>query len=189
MAKEKVEDIDPVFEDENEPQIEFQDGEENDPDEGLTEDEKKVSKKDLYAKVKALEKKASEAPDPTERISQAFETAVGKMRSPEPLAPVQEPGESEALFKERLKKDLFDEDKVEGVLNEAIDRRLGPRFAQTAELNYKQAERLMELDPDLGSSFKRYRIEVNEYMRKSGLPRNPMALEYAFNQILSLIHI
>jgi hypothetical protein len=189
MAKTKEDDIDPQFVDENEEEVSFVDEAEveKDPDDALTEAEKKVTKKDLYAKVKALEEKAASSPDPTERISKAFETAVGKIRPLEAPAIAPLPGESDLEFKERLKKDLFDEDKVEGVLNEAIDRRLGPRLAQTVELNYKQAEKIMELDPETGPIYKRFKGEIGEYIKRNfpaNLQRNPQALDYAYKQVM-----
>jgi len=187
MAKEKIEDVEPVFEDEGETTVEFVDESEAavDPDAELPEDVKKTSKKDLYARVKELEEKEAKTSDPTDRITSAFEAAVGKMKTPEAPAPVQQAGESEADFKARLKKDLFDEDKAEGILNELIDRRLGPRLAQTVELNFKQAERLMELDPETGPIFKKYKGEIASYI-KANFPqfaKDPRALELAFNQI------
>jgi hypothetical protein len=184
------EDIDPQFVDEEEAEPEFVDEEdvEKDPDSELPDDVKKASKKDLYDRVKAAEKKAETAPDPTERISKAFETAIDRIKPAETTQIAPAPGESDLQFKERLKRDLFDEDKAEDVLNEAIDRRLGPRFAQTVELNFRQAEKIMELDPETGPVFKRYKVEINTYIKANfppALHRNPQALEYAYKQVMA----
>lgn len=185
----KTEDVDPQFVDEEEGEPQFVDEEDAvDEEAELPDDVKKASKKDLYDRVKAAEAKAEAAPDPTERISKAFETAVDKMKPMEAPQLVPTPGESDAQFKERLKKDLFDEEKAEDVLNEAIDRRLGPRLAQTVELNFKQAEKIMELDPETGPVFKRYKAEINSYIKANfpaNLHRNPQALEYAYKQVMA----
>lgn len=193
MAKKTVEeDVDPVFVDEEEAEVSFVNEEdveeEEDPDKGLSDDEKKVSKKDLYAKVRDLESKATS--DPTDKIVGAFQTAADRIQGPAPQA-VQVQGETEAQFKERLKKDLFDEEKSEGVLNELIDRRLGPRLQQTLELGYKQAERIMELDPETGPSFRKYKSEINKYIATNfpaTLQKDPRVLELAFKQV-QVLHL
>lgn len=174
------------FEEEKDPEVEFVDEADvpKDPDDELPEDVKKLSKKELYERMKAAE--GASPPDPTERITKAVTDAFGKVVAPAP-APVQAPGESDNAFRERLKKDLFDEEKAEGVLNEAIDRRLGPRLAQTLDLTYRQAEKIMELDPETGPIFKRYRGEITDYITKNfpaEVRRNPQALEIAYKQVM-----
>lgn len=189
MAKEKkaedLKDVDPVFENEEEPEIEFTNEEVKDPDAGLPEEVKKESKASLYEKMKAAEKKAAEVVDPSERITSAFEKVAERL-APAPVpVPVQQAGETDLQFRERLKKDLFDEEKSEGVINELIDRRIGPRLAQTQELTFKQAERIMELDPSTGPVFKKYRGEIDKYIAANfkGFERDPRALELAFRQV------
>lgn len=182
MAKKSDDDIDPQFEEEA---VDFVNEEDvKDADEDLPEDVKKASKADLYKRVKDLEEKAQSVSDPTDRISSAFESAVSKMRPAEPVV-LPQAGESESDFRNRLKKDLFDEDKAEGVLNELIDRRLGPKLAQTAELNFKQAEKIMELDPETGPIFKKYRGEITTYIKANfaQFAKDPRALELAFQQV------
>ncbi len=181
------EDIEPQFEEE-EPDAEtvFEDEGEGaaDPDEALPDEVKKLSKSDLYAKVKALEEKAAPPPDPTERIAGAVEKAFSGLRSPVPQ-PQQQAGESDAEFMARLKKDLFDEEKAPALLNELIDRRMGPRFQQALELNFAQAQKLLELDPETGPVLKKYKTEIDALL--STLPANvqktPQALDYALKQV------
>jgi hypothetical protein len=192
MAKEKDEDLLPEFEDDKEEETQFVDETEAEPEpeEELPEEVKKSSKKDLYARVQAAEKKVAEAPDPTERISKAFEDAVGKIR-PQEAPLIQQPGETDAAFRERFKTDAFDENKGIDTFNELIDRRIGPRLAQANELNFKQAERIMELDPETGPSFKKYKAEIQAYIKANfppGVQRDPRVLELAFNQV-RVVHV
>lgn len=190
MGKKKEEDVEPVFEDESDAEIEYVNEEDVPAESEEPEDLKKETKQSLYDKVKALEAKESSRGDPSERITTAFETAVNKMKAPEAPPLVPQAGESEKDFRERLKKDLFDEDKAEGVLNELIDRRLGPRLAQTVEINFSQAEKIMELDPVTGPVFKKYKGEIRDYIKTNfaQFQKDPRALELAFNQI-RVIHI
>lgn len=191
MAKEKDDEIEPQFEDEKEVETEFVNEEDvkekKNPDDELPEDVKKETKASLYEKLKAAEEKASKVSDPTDRITSAFQKAVEKITPAAPAA-VPQPGETEAEFRERLKKDLFDEEKAEGVLNELIDRRLGPRLAQTVELNFKQAEKIMELDSETGPIYKKYKGEIQKYLASNfpaNLQKNPQALEYAYKQVMA----
>ncbi len=183
MAKKtEEEDVEPIFQEE---EVEFRDEAEiADPDEGLPEEIKKLSRQDLYARVKDLEGKAASQPDPTERIAKAVEGAFSKVSIPQtPAAP--QKVETEAEFRARLKTDLFDEEKAEGILNELVDRRLGPRFLQMQETAFKTTERLLETDASEGTIYKRYKGEVQEVLQTlpPEIRKTPQALEFAFKQV------
>ena len=187
MAKEELE---IEFEDEAAPvgeqEMEFVNEEdvEKDADDALPDEIKKKSKTDLYNELVA--RKEERAPDASAVMNTTLEALAAKLKAPEaaPLPAAQ--GESEDDFINRLKTDLFDENKVGKTLQEAVMRYAGPMLSQQNEQNFQQAEKLMRLDPETGPVFKEYQQEIKEYIKKNFPPayhKTAQALDLAYKQV------
>jgi len=157
---------------------------ESNPDEALPEEVKKKSKTDLYNELVA--KRDERTPDAAAVMNTTLEALAAKLKAPEALAVPMAPGETEEAFIERLKTDLFDENKVGKTLQEAVMRYAGPMLSQQNEQNFQQAEKLMRLDPETGPIFKEYNQEIKEYIKKNFPPayhKTPQALDLAYKQV------
>jgi hypothetical protein len=157
---------------------------ESNPDEALPEEVKKKSKTDLYNELVA--KRDERTPDAAAVMNNTLEALAAKLKAPEALPLPVAPGESEDDFINRLKTDLFDENKVGKTLQEAVMRYAGPMLSQQNEQNFQQAEKLMRLDPETGPIFKEYNQEIKEYIKKNFPPayhKTPQALDLAYKQV------
>jgi hypothetical protein len=151
----------------------------------LPEEAKKKTKAELYAETQSLRAEAAARPDSSAAVVAGLEKLAEKLKPAEAQAIAQAPGETEEQFVARLKVDLFDETKVGPTLREAVLRYMGPVLQQQNNDAFATQQKLMELDPETGPTFKRYKAEVLTYLRTNfrGYETSPRALELAFQQV------
>ena len=135
----------------------------------------------------ALRSSANSVEAMREGISKLGENMQGQ-RKAEPVneAPVQQQGESDDAFWKRFQDELFKSDNPKPLFEEMMNRMAGPYVnQQNAELA-KANKRLMMLDPDRGTRFKKYLSEIEGFVQT--LPReqqtHPQVWEYSYNQVL-----
>jgi hypothetical protein len=153
----------------------------------LPEEAKNKTKAELYAETQSLRAEAAARPDSSAAVVAGLEKLAEKLKPAEAAAVAQQPGETEEQFVARLKVDLFDETKVGPTLREAVLRYMGPVLQQQNNDAFATQQKLMELDPETGPMFKRYKAEVLTYLRTNfrGYETSPRALELAFQQVRS----
>lgn len=181
-------DVNVKFEKEEEEEEEFvREGEKApDPDDELPPEVKKKTKAQLAKELnEANARAAAPKPDAAEAVAKAMDKLADRLTPQEREVVSQQPGETEAQFIERLKVDLFDENKVGSTLKEAVLRYAGPLLQAQASQAYSTTLKLMRLDPETGQTFKKYEKEVIEYAKKNfrGYEQTSQALEIAFNQV------
>jgi hypothetical protein len=184
----KREDLEVAFEEEAEQEfVREADVPPEEPTDTLPEEAKKKTKAELFAETQALRAEAAARPDSSAAVVAGLEKLAEKLKPAEAAAVAQQPGETEEQFVARLKVDLFDETKVGPTLREAVLRYVGPVLQQQNSDSFSTAMKLMELDPDTGPTFKRYKAETLTYLRANfrGYETSPRALELAFQQVRS----
>lgn len=182
--------------DEREPDIEIEDEKDEEGEfvileEGETppRDEEDEGTRALKEQIRELQEKA----DSTSALKESFvelgdvlKKSVGRQEQQQPQQMV---GESDEDFWKRLEKDVWS-DKTASVIKEAIRREAGLLIGQSSGVILKQAEKFMEIDPEKGAAYKRYKDEIHEFIK--GLPpgaqSNPDVYEYAYGQV-ALRHI
>ena len=129
----------------------------------------------------------SPPPDPLEAITKGFKElgeALKDKQTVQPQIPVQKPGESDEEFAERLKEALFSENPLPA-LKEAVERFTQPVVQQQAYTTMELAKRVMELDPEKGPIFKKYKSEIDAFIKTlpPNVQMNPGVYEYAYKEI------
>ncbi len=152
-------------------------------DDSLPEEFKGMSKAQLYAQLQEAKRGSDQASalqsaisDLGERLSKPTPTA------PAAPAPIQQPGESDAEFAERINKSLFG-DNPYAVLQEAIRRELAPHVRGIQSEILQTKRRILEKEET--SLFTKYREEIEATV--ATLPPeqrlNPGAYEWALGQV------
>ena len=164
-----------------------------DPDAKLPDAVKKKTKAELHAEAEELRRlAAASAPVPSAdgKVAEGLNALAASLREREAPRAAVDPKAEEAQFRERLKADLFDEQKFGDTFREGVQRYAAPLLgAQNATL-FKQAQQILALDPESGPVYKRYRAEVDAYTRAHfpGYEQSTQALELAF-QAVRLAHV
>jgi hypothetical protein len=100
--------------------------------------------------------------------------------------PPQQKHESEEEFATRLETELFKPGNAARVIREAVDRISKPQVAALASVVTQQARKLLEVDPEKGSTFKRFQKDIDAVV--ANLPpetrSNPAVYEWAYNQVV-----
>jgi len=181
MAKEREELEDEMKDEEEEVTVILGPGEEI--PKGEEEDSEMVKR--LRSEINELKQKGDSAQALKEsfvELGDVLKKTVSKGEEGPVLQPQQ--GESEEDFWKRVEKELWT-DKTSTVLREAIRKEVAQLSGPTSGLLLKQAEKLMELDPDKGTAYRQYKDEIREFIR--GLPKaaqaNPDVFEYAYGQV------
>ena len=127
--------------------------------------------------------------DSTSALTESFKTLAEKLnRDPETPANVaQKPGESEEEFAKRLEEMMFKPGQTGKAIQEAILRYVSPAIQQSMGAAIEAHKRVLELDPDTGPKFKRYKDEIEK--KVGALPQNqrlmPGAYKWAYDQVVS----
>jgi hypothetical protein len=154
-----------------------------DPDEDLPDEAKKLSKKDLYDKLQAKMKEPPQVVDNSAAVVDGIAKLVERIG---PQGPAPQQGENDEVFAKRLKDQLFDDNTMYPTLKEAILRVASPLIAQQGDTVYSQAQKIMELDPETGPIYKKYKGEIENYIQKTfpaNVRKNPQALDIAYKQV------
>lgn len=116
-------------------------------------------------------------------IGELKEALGGGQREPANIQ--QQPGESDEDFEKRLESDLFAEGKSAKAIKEAIQRYSGSQTGQLMGMISAQNKRLLALDEETGPVFKRYKGEIEDFVKKLPVEQqnHPQVWEYAFNQV------
>lgn len=153
--------------------------EEPSEDEGLPEELKGKSKKELWEMLQKGQNNADTAQALREGIAD-----LGKTLQKPPPVENQQPGESDEEFRERIEKELFNNPGT--ALDEYGNRLTGKIVSTYSPIIMEQQRRIMKLDPSTGENFKRFESEIDETLATLS-PRdqnNPKALEWAYKQVL-----
>ena len=127
--------------------------------------------------------------DPLEAISKGFKElgdVLKNNQTVQPQMPIQQPGESDEEFAERLKEALFSEDPLPA-LKEAVQRFTQPALAQANYTAMELAKKVMVLDPEKGPIFKKYQSEIEDFIKTlpPNVQTNPGVYDYAYKEIYS----
>lgn len=111
--------------------------------------------------------------------------AINKKAPAEDQLPTQKPGESNEDFEKRFNEEVFKDNPAHAV-REMIERVVNPYLGQFGAITAKQAKSLMEVHPEKGENFRRYKGDIDKFVE--GLPpqqrNNPGIWEYAYNEVM-----
>ncbi len=137
-------------------------------------------------KYEEMVKQGNSADVLNQGLQNLAETLKGRGESSAAVPDQQRPGESDADFRERISKDLFEDGKTYGALTEVMQKEFGPVFNQLAAGTVKLQKKVLRNDPETGEYFKRYEKDIDKFVE--GLPAgqrmNPEVYEYAYKQVL-----
>jgi len=100
--------------------------------------------------------------------------------------PQQAKRETDAEFAEWVKEKLFDNPTA--VLDEYMARKLSPEIRRLATNNQYQSRRFLELDPDKGATYKKYKAQIDavvETLPPEEKLYNPEVYLKAYNQVIT----
>ena len=153
----------------------------NEGEEEKVEEEEKIDPKELESLRKKAE--ANDAyKDSLRMLSEKLE-GVGKVTST--AAPVnvmpQQPYESDEQFAKRIEDELFKSGNTLKALREVVGKEVAPVINHLQSITVQQSRKLMELDPEKGTYFKKYAKDIDEVV--NSLPAqqrvNPAVYEWA----------
>lgn len=139
--------------------------------------------------IESLRKKAEDNQrnnDIFTRLGDTLEKVGSAVNRPANLPP--NPGhESEEDFAKRFEEGLFARDKGYQTFQEAVQRTVTPVIQNLQSITVQQSKRLLELDPDKGTYFKKYGGEIENVVQN--LPPQqrimPGVYEWAYDKVLA----
>lgn len=154
-------------EDEGDEEIVVVDDEEFDPDSGLPDDVKGKSKKELWEEYQEKQGQADTIKamqDSFKAISDKLGDVEGRKSAVQQQQPQvqQQPGESDEEFDKRVAKELFASDNPAQLLRELNERSTRKTLGPILGVLHNQAKSLIELDPNDGPMYKKYKDEVDQ---------------------------
>lgn len=131
------------------------------------------------AELEDLKKKA----DSGTQVAQALQQLAGQ-RGPAP-APEKQAGESPEQFRKRINEAIFASDDPYGLIAEIAKREVAPFIGQQGQGASQLAKKVMELDPEKGPTFKKYKKEIEEFVGQLPAEQRilPQVWEYAHTQV------
>ena len=181
----------PVFEEPEEPEYvmlgpDDPEPEPNDPDAGLPDDIRSMSKSQMF---ELLQKSKSEA-DLAQNLKAGIESlreSVAAPPEPKVQQMQQQPGESFEDWKARINKRIFKEEDTVGVLGEVIERMMQPYVGQVMANQMQLTRENMKNSTEHGSLFRKYEGEIDRELQ--ALPprdqNNPQAVKWAYDKVLA----
>lgn len=156
-------------------------GEEPQEEKDEVEDDKIVLSKEDFENLK-------KGTDSTGALLEGLKGLQDAMKGPsQPVNVQQQPGESDEEFEKRLEKELFSEGKTGKAMKEAIQRYGGNQVSQLMGIISQQNREILELHPEKGKVFNRYRGEIEKFVKE--LPQeqqhHPQVWSYALEQVKS----
>lgn len=120
-----------------------------------------------------------------ERLAEAINKQKGVPEPAQGVAP-QQSGETWEQYMKRVNDEIFG-DNPAGVISDMIQRVAGGYVGQMGQTMMKQAKKLMELDPDKGKYYRKYKGEIEEKLKKYpvNVQNNPEALEGAYKEVMA----
>jgi hypothetical protein len=181
---------DPQFEEpEDESDFEFvneSDIAEPDPDEGLPDDVKKLSKAELYRQMQEVQKQA----DSVSALKEGLEGLSTKLqRQGQPVnaqqVPQQQAGESDEEFWKRVSADIWSENPG-GVIRDAVQRELSKVTQNIGSSLVENRKMMLRNDSDKGEYYKRYEDEINQVIGSvtPDVRTNPQVVDYAYQEVM-----
>jgi hypothetical protein len=142
---------------------------ESEPDDDVPDKYKGMTKAQLAA---ALEQQSS-APTQSGDLSQQFERlnenlsrAIGGRGPDENTAPQGPPPESDPDFWKRAGTEMFDDEKMPKVFQEAVSRAVAPRLAKVSRDAMLATKKVLEIDSATSGNYKRYATEIEAEAQK-----------------------
>lgn len=107
-------------------------------------------------------------------------------QNPVNIAP-QRPSESDEEYAKRFEEEMFKPGAGLRAMRELVGREVAPAFQNLQSITVQQSRRILELDPDKGGYFKKYREEIDETVRN--LPPeqrlNPGVYDWAYDKVIA----
>lgn len=153
------------------------------------EDEEDVIKlsREEYEQLSQKPEKESGTADSVDQVMSKLAKAINDGRAPEGTGQVQpqQQGESWEDYLKRVDDELFG-DKPSKAIVGIVERMTGGTVAQMGQIMMGQAKKLMELDPEKGKYYKKYKGEIEEKLKSypAQWQNNPQALEQAYKDVL-----
>lgn len=146
---------------------------------------KRPTHEELVAQIEAEQAARRAAETRANEVAALQQTLKGVLDRPAPVTPapqpVQQPGETDEAFAERLKKDFFESPKSH--LDEYARRTIAPLVGQISSGMQLLAREMLENGPE-GESFKRYLPEIERIVeQRQDRWTNPRVYKEAFKQV------
>ena len=97
-------------------------------------------------------------------------------------ANMQQPGESEEEFWQRMENEAFVPGKFKDTMTKVMERQTAPIVNRMAQVILEQSKQLMRVDPERGELFRKYEKEIVEEARN--LPQSPDVYEKAYEKVV-----
>lgn len=97
-------------------------------------------------------------------------------------ANMQQPGESEEEFWQRMENEAFVPGKFKDTMTKVMERQTAPIVNRMAQVILEQSKQLMRVDPERGTLFRKYEKEIVEEARN--LPQSPDVYEKAYEKVV-----
>lgn len=107
---------------------------------------------------------------------------VERMGQAQPPVNVQQPGETDDEFYARMEQEAFLPGKFGEVMKKVNERQTAPIVNRMAGIILGQAKQLMRVDPERGTSFRKYEKEIERVAER--LPQTPDLYEKAYQQVM-----
>lgn len=134
------------------------------------------------AEIAELRQKA----DNSSQLAQALTQIASRPGQASSAVPTPAPGESPEAFRKRMNESIFSSDDPYALIAEIAKREIAPIIGQTSHGAAALAKKIIEIDPEKGPTFKKYKKEVEEFV--ASLPPAQQALpqvwEFAHSQVL-----
>jgi len=159
---------------------------EEDPDEGLPDDVKNLSKAELYRQMQEVRKQA----DSVSALKEGLEGLSTKLqRQGQPVnaqqVPQQQAGESDDEFWKRVSADIWSENPG-GVIRDAVQRELSKVTQNIGSSLVENRKMMLKNDSDKGEYYKRYEDEINQVIGSvnADVRTNPQVVDYAYQEVM-----
>ncbi len=121
-------------------------------------------------------------------LSEQFKASQKTQVNPQPAnIPQQRPTETDEEYGKRVEEEMFKPGRALGILRETIGKEVAPVIQNLQNITVQQGRRLLELDPEKGTYFKKYKGEIDEFVR--GLPpvqqMTPGVYDFAYDRVMS----
>lgn len=157
-----------------------------DPDEGLPEDVKKLSKAELYRQMQGIQEQANSV----QALKEGLEGLSSKLQKQgQPVnaqtVPQQQPGESDEEFWKRVNSDIWSENPG-GVIRDAVQREVSKITQSVGQSLVENRKLALKNDTEKGEYYKRYEDEINQVISSvdPNVRTNPQVVDYAYQEIL-----
>jgi len=101
--------------------------------------------------------------------------------------PQQRPTETDEEYAKRVEEEMFKPGRTLAIMRETIGKEVAPVIQNLQNITVQQGRRLLELDPDKGTYFKKYKNEIDEFVR--GLPpvqqMTPGVYDFAYDRVMA----